>query len=144
MLRENWQKATLNFRIYAYMQQLMTEARLPAEEVLKIQFSRLKKLLCEVYQTHPFYQERFDASRFDPFKMADISELKNVPILDKEDYRTLIKSLVEEKGEKWTEIAKEIFPEDFDPEKHGDPESAVVKVHHGYKEAKILIAEGLP
>jgi phenylacetate-CoA ligase len=101
MLRESWQKATINFRIHAYMRQLMKEARLPAEEVLKIQFSRLKKLLCDVYQTHPFYQERFDASRFDPFKMADISELKNVPILDKEDYRTLIKSLVEEKGEKY-------------------------------------------
>jgi len=101
MLRENWQKATINFRIYAYMRQLMKEARLPAEEVLKIQFARLKTLLCDVYQTHPFYQERFDASRFDPYKMADISELKNVPVLDKEDYRSLIKSLVEKNGEKY-------------------------------------------
>ena len=100
MVKTHWQKATINFRIYAYMRQLMKEARLPADEVLKIQFTRLKKLLCDVYQTHPFYQERFDASHFDPFKMADISELKNVPVLEKEDYRSLIKSLVEEKGEK--------------------------------------------
>jgi phenylacetate-CoA ligase len=100
MLTDTWQKATLNFRIYAYMRKFLKESRLPAEEIRKIQFIRLKKLLCDVYQTHPFYRERFDASQFNPFKMAEISELKNVPILKKEDYRTLIKSLVEEKGEK--------------------------------------------
>jgi len=101
MLNTTWQKSTINFRIYAYLRQLMKEVRLPAEEVRKLQFTRLKKILCDVYQTHPFYQERFDASHFDPFKIADISELKNVPILEKEDYRTLIKSLEEEKGEKY-------------------------------------------
>jgi len=98
--KDAWQKATLNFRIYAYLQKLIKESRLPAEEVRKLQFTRLKKLLCDVYQTHPFYQERFDASRFDPYKMADISELKNVPVLEKEDYRTFIKSRLEKKGEK--------------------------------------------
>ena len=100
MLIDNWQKATLNFRIYAYMRKFIKESRLPAEEVRKIQFARLKKLLCDVYQTHPFYQERFDASRFDPFKMAELSELKNVPILEKEDCRMLIKKELEAKGEK--------------------------------------------
>jgi phenylacetate-coenzyme A ligase PaaK-like adenylate-forming protein len=100
IMKDIWQRSTINFRIYTYLRQLMKEARLPAEEVRKLQFTRLKKLLCDVYQTHPFYQERFDASLFDPFKMADISELKNVPVLEKEDYRGLVKNLVEEKGEK--------------------------------------------
>ncbi len=100
MLKDNWQKATLNFRIYAYLQKFIKESRLPAEEVRKIQFTRLKKLLCDVYQTHPFYQERFDASQFNPFKMADLSELKNVSVLEKEDYRTFIRSQLKEKGEK--------------------------------------------
>jgi phenylacetate-coenzyme A ligase PaaK-like adenylate-forming protein len=99
MLKDNWQKATLNFRIYAYLQKFIKESRLPAEEVRKIQFARLKKLLCDVYQTHPFYQERFDTSQFNPFKMADLSDIKKVPVLEKEDYRTLIKNQVE-KGEK--------------------------------------------
>jgi phenylacetate-coenzyme A ligase PaaK-like adenylate-forming protein len=101
MLKDTRQKSTINFRIYAYLRQLMKEARLPAEEVRKLQFTRLKKILCDVYRTHPFYQERFDASHFDPFKMADLSELKNLPVLEKEDYRNFIKSLVEEKGEKY-------------------------------------------
>jgi hypothetical protein len=61
--------------------------------------------------------------------------------------------LVQEKGEKWTEIAKEIFPEDFKSEdeqlesdSHNipNPESAIAKVHNYNKEAKRLIAEGLP
>ena len=96
MLKDSWQKSTLNFRIYAYMRKFMKESRLPAEEVRKIQFTRLKKLLCDVYQTHPFYRERFDASQFNPFKMADLSDFKKVPILEKEDYRTLIKSQLEQ------------------------------------------------
>lgn len=62
--------------------------------------------------------------------------------------------LVQEKGEgKWTEIAKEVFPEDFisedeqlESDSHNipNPESAIAKVHNYYKEAKRLIAEGLP
>jgi len=101
MIRYTWQKATLNFRIYAYLQKLIRESRLPAEEVRKLQFTRLKKLLCDVYQTHSFYQERFDANHFDPYKMKDISELKRLPVLEKEDYRNLIKKQLEEKGEKY-------------------------------------------
>jgi phenylacetate-CoA ligase len=69
-----------------------------AEEVRQIQFTRLKKLLCNVYQTFPFYRERFDASRFNPFKMADLSEFKKVPVLEKEDYRTFIDSQLEKNG----------------------------------------------
>jgi phenylacetate-coenzyme A ligase PaaK-like adenylate-forming protein len=100
MLKHTWQKATLNFRIYAYLQKLIKESRLPAEEVRKLQFTRLKKLLCDVYLTHPFYQERFDASRFNPYTMVDLSELKSIPVLEKEDYRLLIKEQLGIKGEK--------------------------------------------
>ena len=100
MLKNAWQKTTLNFRIYYYLQKLLKESKLPAEEVRKLQFTRLKKLLCDVYQTYPFYQERFDASHFDPHKMADFSEIKNVPILEKEDYRMFIRNQLNEKGEK--------------------------------------------
>ena len=98
-MKDTWQKATINFRIYAYMRKFIKESRLPAEEVHKIQLTRMKKLLCDVYQTHPFYRERFDANQFDPYKMADLSDIKKVPILEKDDYRTFINSQLE-KGEK--------------------------------------------
>ncbi len=70
----------------------MKEYRLSAEEVRKIQFTRLKKLLCDAYQTYPFYRERFDAYHFNPFKMEGLSDFKKVPVLEKEDYRALVKS----------------------------------------------------
>jgi phenylacetate-CoA ligase len=96
MLKDTWQKATLNFRIYAYMRKFIRESRLPAEEVHKIQLVRMKNLLCDVYQTHPFYRQRFDASRFDPFKMKELDEIKKLPILEKDDYRTFIKGQLEQ------------------------------------------------
>lgn len=63
--------------------------------------------------------------------------------------------LIQEKGEKWTEIAKEVFPEEFisdeellksDSDDMSEPNrpSARTKVHNDYKEAKRLIREGLP
>jgi phenylacetate-coenzyme A ligase PaaK-like adenylate-forming protein len=95
MLKDHWQKATLNIRIYAYMRKFIRESRLPTQEFLKIQLTRLKKLLCDVYQIHPFYRDRFDACHFNPFEMTDLIEFKKVPILEKEDYRTFIKGQLE-------------------------------------------------
>ncbi len=95
MFIDNWQKATLNYRIYAYMKKFIKESRLPAEEIRKIQFNRLKKILCDVYQLHPFYRKRFDASRFDPFSMTDLDAFKNLPVLEKDDYRIFINSQLE-------------------------------------------------
>jgi phenylacetate-CoA ligase len=101
VLKDTWQKATVNFRIYAYMRRFVKESRLPAEEIRKIQFARLKKMLCDVYESHPFYRERFDASHFDPYRMQDIREFKKVPVLEKDDYRTFINSQVEENGKRY-------------------------------------------
>ena len=96
MLKDTWQKATLNFLTYFYLRKFNKESQLPGEEVRKIQFTRLKAFLCDVYQTHPFYRERFDASQFDPFKMVDLRDYKKVLILEKDDYRTFIKSQIEQ------------------------------------------------
>lgn len=101
MLKDTWQKATLNFRIYAYMRRFIRESRLPAEEVRKIQLARMKNLLCDVYQTHPFYRQRFDASRFDPFMMKELDEIKKVPILEKDDYRTFINGQLEQDDKRY-------------------------------------------
>jgi len=99
MFKDTWQKTTINFRIYAYMRRFIKESRLPAEEVRKIQLARMKKLLCDVYRSFPFYQERFDSVQFDPFTMADLRDIKKVPILEKNDYRTFINKQLEQ-GEK--------------------------------------------
>lgn len=52
--------------------------------------------------------------------------------------RLRVYHLIQQKGKKWTEIARELFPED------ASPESARIKVMDDYKEAQRLIREGLP
>ena len=101
MLRDTWQKATINIRIYAYMRRFIKEFRMSAEEIRKVQFARLKKMLCDVYESHPFYRERFDASHFDPYRMQDVQEFKKVPVLEKDDYRTFINSQIEQNGKRY-------------------------------------------
>jgi phenylacetate-coenzyme A ligase PaaK-like adenylate-forming protein len=90
MLKDIWQKATLNLRTYPYIRKLMREARLPAEQVRNIQLKRLKTMLCGACQNHSFYRERFEASGFDPFVMKDAAEIKKIPILEKDEYRSFI------------------------------------------------------
>jgi len=101
VLKHTWQKALVNFNTYTYLRKFNMESNLPAEEVRRIQFTRLKTLLCDVYQTHPFYRERFQASQFDPFKMDDLSDYRKVPILEKDDYRTFIKSQLEQNEKRY-------------------------------------------
>lgn len=101
LLKDTWQKATVNFRIYAYMRRFIRESRLPADEVRNIQLNRMKKLLSDVYQTHPFYRERFDASGFHPFKMKELDDIKKIPILEKDDYRGFINSQLEQDEQRY-------------------------------------------
>jgi len=87
MLTDRWQKLTLNPRIYKYLRRLMKERHLPAQEIKRLQFQRLKALLCDAYKTHPFYRNRFDAAGFDPFTMQSPEEIQRLPILHKDEYR---------------------------------------------------------
>jgi phenylacetate-CoA ligase len=87
MLTDQWQKLTLNFRIFIYLRRFIKESRLPGEKIRSLQFLRLKALLCDAYATHAFYRKRFDAAGFDPFHMREPDEIKRIPILSKEEYR---------------------------------------------------------
>ena len=101
MLKDRWQKATINYRIYAYMRRFIRESKLSTEDVRKVRFSRLKRLLCDAYRTYPFYRERFDASHFDPFSMVDLDDFKKAPVLTKEDYRSFINRRLELAGKRY-------------------------------------------
>ena len=90
MLVDKWQRLTLNLRIYKYLRMLLDEAKLTKTQIQSIQFKRLKSLLCEAYQTHPFYRERFDSCGLDPFKMSGFEEFKKLPLLTREEYREFV------------------------------------------------------
>ena len=36
-MKDTWQKATINFRIYAYMRKFIKESRLPAEDIATLE-----------------------------------------------------------------------------------------------------------
>lgn len=62
-----------------------------------------------------------------------------------------VHDLVQKKGKKWTEIARQVFPDDFidtdaqqETDYYPDPERARIKVQQYYDKARKLIEEGLP
>ena len=72
MLKDIWQKTTLNGRTYTCLPKFRKESQLPAEQVREmIRLQNLRATLWKAYQNHPFHRERFDASGFDPFRMGD-------------------------------------------------------------------------
>jgi len=100
MLTDRWQKLTLNLRIYVHLRRLMKERQLPAEEIKRLRFLRLKSLLCDAYTTHPFYRKRFDSAGLDPFNIQSIKEIERLPILHKDEYRHFTNSFYQKHPER--------------------------------------------
>jgi len=100
MLNDRWQKLTLNPRIFRYLRRLIKERRLPAEEIKRLQFQRLKALLCDAYTRHPFYKTRFDTAGFNPFAMQSPEEIERLPILRKEEYRQFTNNIAQQNPER--------------------------------------------
>lgn len=60
---------------------------LPREAIEKIQFQRLKRLLCYVYENVPFYRQKFDEHGIRPENFKEIEDIKKFPFTYKEDLR---------------------------------------------------------
>lgn len=67
---------------------------LSKQEIDRIQLERLKKLLVYSYNNVEFYRKRFDSAGFNPVKFNDISALKDIPCLTKEDMQNHLNELV--------------------------------------------------
>lgn len=67
----------------------------------KIQDIRLRKILIHAYRNFAFYRKRFDTAGFNPFDYGDISDLRKLPILSKEEYRDFTQHLVRSDPEKY-------------------------------------------
>lgn len=85
--RMSWEKATLNARSFFYLRRFLREADLSADQIRKIQFQRLKRLLVSAFENHAFYRERFRLAGFDPYRFSCVEELEQIPILSKSEYR---------------------------------------------------------
>lgn len=61
---------------------------LPREEILNLQWARLKELLTHVYQTVPYYRQAFDAAGVLPAAIHTREDYTCVPLLSKDDIRS--------------------------------------------------------
>ncbi len=60
---------------------------LSLQQMKDLQLERLKNTLLHVYSNNPFYKAKFDAAGFNPEKFKVLSDLKNVPFLEKQEMR---------------------------------------------------------
>ena len=60
--------------------------QLSREKISKIQLKNLKKLLHHAQQNTPFYKERY--TDIQPEDIRSMADIKNLPLIDKEDLRT--------------------------------------------------------
>ena len=64
------------------------------DKIKILQLRKLKKLLIHSYENIEFYRDRMDSSGFEPYAIRDISELAQLPVLTKEEYRSFIDGLL--------------------------------------------------
>lgn len=60
---------------------------LPREELEQLQLKRLKYQLQRVYYNVPFYRDKFDALNLGPENIRSLSDLKYLPLTEKQDLR---------------------------------------------------------
>jgi phenylacetate-coenzyme A ligase PaaK-like adenylate-forming protein len=60
------------------------------DKIKALQLRKLKKLLVHSYENIEFYRERMASCGFNPYKIRSLSELEQLPVLSKEEYRSFV------------------------------------------------------
>jgi len=71
--------------VIKYFEELKKNEYKPIEELKQLQFRRLKYIIDSAYRNVPYYQETFKQYSFHPDDLQKPEDIKNLPILDKED-----------------------------------------------------------
>jgi len=64
------------------------------DRIREYQFKKVKALFVHAFNHTEFYKQRFNEAGFDPHKIHHLSELKKIPLLDKNQIRDSLKSLI--------------------------------------------------
>ena len=67
---------------------------LSEEELNHLQLDRLRVILAHAYNNCPFYRKRFDQVGFAPDSVNDVSDIRKIPLLTKEDIQTHLGELL--------------------------------------------------
>lgn len=71
------------------------------DRIKVLQLKKLRKLMIHSYEHFEFYRERMDTCQFNPYKIRDIKELEQLPVLTKEEYRSFTNDLLTANPEKY-------------------------------------------
>jgi len=71
-------------RFFWYWLQLHSSQWLPIQELEKLQFKKLKKILSYSYEKVPFYRKHYDQHRVHPNDLKSLEDLRRFPITTKE------------------------------------------------------------
>ena len=68
--------------------------KLPLDEIKKIQWERLKKLLDYIYKNNEFYRDYFESANLTPNDMNKPEDMLKLPITEKKTYRKYFKKII--------------------------------------------------
>jgi len=83
-----------------HLRELEKTQWLSADEIEKLQWKKLKKLLEYAYTNVPFYNHAFETINITPKDIATPDDFRRLPLLDKEEIRNNISHIVSSKYEK--------------------------------------------
>ena len=81
--------------------QSLSDEWLPRQELLDLQFKKLKELLIHSYQNTAYYKTLFDKSGFNPFKMKDFQDIEVIPVQTKQDIKNNFEAIKSSDFEKY-------------------------------------------
>ena len=93
-LRLGNHKSLVNLRAWLFLRQLLYSCTLDPAATKKLQLRKLRMLLIYAFEKHEFYRQRMADSRLDPYRLADIEDLRKLPPLTKEEYRSFTYDLL--------------------------------------------------
>ena len=72
-------------KLFSHLRKVEQCQWLPIEELKRLQFAKLKKIIIHANETVDFYRERFKSVGFDPYKFKSIDQIQKIPLLTKEN-----------------------------------------------------------
>lgn len=80
--------------IYSHLKQLEQTQYMPYDQLQKLQWRKVKRILTHAYKNTVFYKQRFDDIRLDPTNFQSPEEILKIPILTKRDIRSNLSGML--------------------------------------------------
>lgn len=90
ILSKNLYRFLQNIRgepVFNVLKEIEESQWFPIEDLKRIQWERLKKLISYVYDNIPFYRERLDSHGISPREIRTFEDFRRLPLLTKKDIR---------------------------------------------------------